>query len=260
MRIEDKLNQLKANNQKAFNVYVPFGYPTIKASRDIVLTLFDNGVDIVELGIPFSDPLADGPIIQEATSVALGGGANVDKMFDFLAQIKEKTDNPIVIMTYFNPVFAYGVTSFFKKMKKVSCSGIMVVDLPLEESQDYLEKTRDYNLEPIFFITPTTSSSRAEKIAKISRGFIYYISVKGTTGPRDLVYPVLKKNIDQLKKITETSICVGFGIHEKKQVQEINKFADGVIIGSEIVSFIAREHKSKGFLAKLGKKVRSLKG
>ena len=258
MRLDEKFKQLEQENKKAFIAYVPFGFPEINMTGDICLTLQDAGVDAIELGIPFSDPLADGPIIQKATNWALDKGANVDLFFKEFSKFKEKLKIPIVIMTYYNPILQYGLKAFLKQMNSFDINAMIIVDLPLEESQLYIEAARKYNIDNISFITPTTSDIRAKKIIKHARGFIYYVSVTGITGPRDLSYSKLSKHIKSIKKNTEVPVCVGFGIHNSKQVCMINKFSDGVIVGSEIVRFIENNYLKNNFLNKLKAHVKNI--
>lgn len=259
MTLKDKFTQLKSENKKAFIAYIPYGFPKIRYTKDLILTLQDAGVDIIELGIPFSDPLADGVIIQQATSHALAKGANIENFFSTISDLKSKLKLPLVIMTYYNPVFRYGMERFFKRMKDVEVSGIMIVDLPIEESREYIKASRDYNLETVFFVTPTTSEERAEKIVSVSKGFIYYISVTGITGPKNLPYKNLASSISNLKKNSNLPICVGFGIHTKEQVVQINNICDGVIVGSSIVKFIADNYLQKDFWEIFKQYVRALK-
>lgn len=259
MRIEEKFRQLKKENKKAFIVYVPFGFPSIGHTKDILLALQDAGADIVEVGVPFSDPIADGPIIQEATRIALEKGANTVKLFSALKELKDTLEIPLALMTYYNPVFRFGVERFFKKMKETGLAGMLTVDLAIEESKAYLQAARHSNVETIFFITPVTPFKRAQEIIKASSGFIYYISVTGITGPKDLAYGSLASHIKTLKKTTDLPICVGFGIHAKSQVEKVWKFSDGVIVGSAIVKFIQDNYRKRGFLEKLNRYVKSLK-
>ena len=258
MKVKDKFKQLKKEKRKAFIAYVPFGFPNIKLTKSICLTLEESGVDIIELGLPFSDPLADGPIIQEATSLALTKGANVDKFFNMLKQLTKTLKIPIVIMSYYNPIFRFGLDKFFKRMESTGVSALTVVDLPLQESKDYLAKARKFNLETVFFITPTTSNKRIREIAKASKGFIYYISVTGITGPKSFSYSSVKAHVQKVKKISSLSVCVGFGIHTREQVRRISAFSDGVIIGSSIVKFIENHYRKKRFLSELRKYIASL--
>ena len=258
MRLDDKFKQLRKEGRKAFIVYVPFGFPEVEITKDIILTLQEAGVDIIELGIPFSDPLADGPIIQKATSQALEKGANINNLIQELAQLQNLLKIPLVVMSYYNPIFKFGLEKFFDKMNRVGVSAITVVDLPLEESKDYIEKAREFGLDTVFFVTPTTSGGRMQRIVKQSKGFIYYISVTGITGPKNLKYISLENHVRSIKRITDVPVCVGFGIHKREQVAKINSFSDGVIVGSGIVKFIENHHQDKDFLNKLKKYIRSL--
>lgn len=259
MTIKQKFDELQKQGKKAFIAYVPFGFPTIRHTKDILFALQDAGVDIIELGIPFSDPVADGPVIQEATSIALKNGANTKNLFSTLNKIKKDIKTPLALMTYYNPVFRFGIDNFFKNMNKSGISGILTVDLPIDEASQYLKKAKKYKIETVFFITPVTPLPRAKKIIKSSGGFIYYISVTGTTGLREISYEALANHIRQLKKNTTLPICVGFGVHTKGQFTNICKFSDGAIIGSAIVKFIKENYSKRNFLDRLEKYVKSLK-
>ncbi len=257
--LKEKFSQLKKQNKKAFIAYIPFGFPTIKFTKGIILTLQKAGVDIIELGIPFSDPIADGPIIQEATSIALSRGANTTKLFALLRSLKKDIKIPIVFMTYYNPVFKFGVDKFFNNMNKAGASGILTVDLPIDESKEYLKSARKSNIKTIFFVTPVTPKLRAKAITKASGGFIYYISVTGTTGMRNISYASIAKHLKEIKKMSKLPVCIGFGIHSRKQVKEVSRISDGAIIGSAIVKFIKENHAKRNFLNKLEKYVKALK-
>lgn len=258
MRLEDKFNQLKKEGKKAFIAYVTFGFPDIKLTKDICLALQECGVDIIEFGIPFSDPLADGPIIQKATSIAIEKGANIEVFFDMLNELQSFLKIPIVIMSYYNSIFKFGLTGFFKRISQLGVSAVTVVDLPIEESEDYIKTAKKYNLDTIFFVTPITSFSRVKKIIKVSKGFIYYVSVTGITGPKDFNYASLAPHIKSIKKITDLPLCVGFGIHSREQIVKVNKFSDGVIVGSEIIKFIEKYCYKEDFLNKLKSYIGSL--
>lgn len=258
MRLNDKFSQLKQANKKAFIAYVPFGFPNPQATKEICLSLEQAGVDAIELGIPFSDPLADGPIIQRATTKALAKGADINNFFKTLKQLKQSLTVPIVIMTYYNPIFSYGLEKFFKQLKQAGASAILVVDLPLEEAKGYISQARKFAIDTVFFITPTTQAQRIKKIVSLSRGFIYYISVTGITGPKNIAYRSIAKQINKIKKISKLPVCVGFGIHSQKQVKAVNKFADGVIVGSNLVKFIENNHSKKDFLSRLKRHTKAL--
>ncbi len=258
MRLEEKFKQLKKEGRKAFIVYVPFGYPAVSATKDICIALEKGGVDAIELGIPFSDPLADGPIIQQATTKALEKGANMDNFFLQASKLKKHLKIPLVVMSYYNPIYKFGMESFFSKLKRIGISAVLTVDLPLEEASEYIKEARKSNLDTIFFITPTTSEERIKKIVKYSKGFIYYISVTGITGPKTLKFSELASHIKAIKKKTAVPVCVGFGIHTREQVKKVSAFSDGVIIGSQIVKFIEGSYKRKDFLRRLEAYARGL--
>lgn len=257
-KLKETFKKLKEKNRKAFIAYIPFGFPSIEMTAKIISVLQKNKVDIIELGIPFSDPLADGPIIQHASFEALKKGANIDKLFSMLIKEKSKIDVPIVLMSYFNPIYSYGVDKFIKTAKKAAVSAVMAVDLPCEEAAYYVSRARKSDLDTIFFVTPTTPADRIKKIASVSKGFIYYISVTGTTGPRALSYSSISKHIKMIKRVSSMPVCVGFGIHSREQVKKINSISDGAIIGSKIVQYINDNHKKKTFLKNLASFVRGL--
>ncbi len=259
MTIEEKFIQLKNEGRKAFVAYVPYGFPTIAKTKGIIIALQEAGVDIIELGIPFSDPVSDGPVIQEAASIALKNGANTTNLFVTLKKIKKDIKVPLALMTYYNPVFKFGQESFFKSMRSSGVSGILTVDLPIDEAAEYIKAAKKQKIETIFFVTPVTPVPRAKKIMQATRGFIYYISVTGTTGLREISYETLSGHIRQLKRHTALPICVGFGVHTKEQFASICKFSDGAIIGSAIVKFIKENHSKRNFLNLLKKYVKSLR-
>jgi len=258
MRLKDKFKQLKKEGRKAFIAYVPFGFPNPAATKGICLSLQRGGADIIELGIPFSDPLADGPIIQRATTKAIASGANINNFFKTLKQLKQSLTIPVVVMTYYNPVFNFGLGAFLKQLKTHGLSSALVVDLPLEEAASYIRQARRLDIDTIFFVTPTTSTERIKRIAAISRGFIYYISVTGITGPKNIAYKSISKQINSIKKMSKLPVCVGFGIHSAKQVRVVNKISDGAIVGSSIVKFIEDNYSKKGFLRRLERYTSSL--
>lgn len=259
MRLEEKFEELKKEGRKAFNVYFPFGFPELAYTPDILFALQSAGVDIIELGFPFSDSLADGPIIQRASSVSLQQKITMDTFFKTIRKIRKDIKIPIAAMSYYNPVFRYGINNFFKGLAESGISGSILVDLPLEESSQYLDYAKKYNINPILFMTPATPADRMQEIAKAARGFIYYISVTGITGPRKLNFQDIALHIKKIKKITDVPVCVGFGIHNKKQVEAISSLADGVILGSEIVKYIDKNYKKKSFLKGLEKKIKGLR-
>jgi len=250
-KITDKFRQLSADNKKAFIVYLTFGFPSVSFTRDIILALQKSPVNMIEIGIPFSDPLADGPILQETARIAISKGANTDRLFSAIGSLKRKISTPLIIMTYYNPIYRFGVDRFLKNAKSAGISGIMVVDLPIEESSYFVRKSRRLDIDTIFFVTPETQSKRIKEIVKTSRGFIYYISVTGITGPRSLSFNSIYKNIKHIKKFSKIPVCVGFGVHKRSQVRELSRISDGVIVGSALAKFIKNHYENGDFFKKL---------
>jgi len=258
MKLNDKFIQLKNEKRAAFIAYVPFGFPTVAKSKEIIIALQDAGVDIIELGLPFSDPLADGPIIQAACQEALANGANADKLFTVMNELKSRVSVPIVIMTYLNPVLQFGVEKFLSAMDKNDMRGIMLVDSPIEENKDYMLRARKHNISTVCFVTPVTPVKRIKEITDVASGFIYYISVTGTTGPRALKFDKIAKHISLVRKFSTLPVCVGFGIHSREQVKSLGEISDGAIVGSAIVRFISENHTKKDFIPLLKGYVSSL--
>jgi tryptophan synthase alpha chain len=258
-KIEERFRELKKTNKKAFIVYIPFGFPSITLTKKIIKSL-DNLdiIDVIELGIPFSDPLADGPIIQKANTHALEMGATPQALFATLDKMRDSINTPLLILSYYNPIYIFGLRKFLLRCKQVGVDGVMIVDLPVEEASDYIREARRMDLDTVFFITPTTQIKRAKKILSVSRGFVYYISVTGITGPKKIFIKPLLDHIKKIKRLTSLPLCVGFGIHTKAQVKAITKVGDGVIVGSTIVRFIDRFYKEKDFLEKLASYIKTL--
>jgi len=262
-RIENKFKLLKSQNKKAFIAYITAGDPNLRVTEELVLAFEKSGVDIVELGIPFSDPLADGPTIQAASERALKNHVTLKKIFDLVARIRRKSDIPLALMTYYNPIFHYGEDKFLKAAQAVGVDGIIIPDLPVEESRAFCVSVRKVHLASVFFVAPTTTNNRLPRIARASTGFIYYVSVTGVTGARKEVSTHIKNHIRVVKKISDKPVCVGFGISNKEQIRQIGSMADGVIVGSAIIQQI-QKNVGKKYLVKnvstfVGGLVKSLK-
>ncbi len=247
-RIKEKFCELKKKKRKAFIIFVPFGFPTIGLFEKIIKILDNTGIDFIEVGLPFSDPLADGVIIQQANQQALKEGATTKRLFSSLNKLKKHLETPIIILTYYNPVYVFGVRKFLEACYRSGVSGVMIVDLPIEEASSYIKEAKRYNLETVFFITPTTKLERIKRIISLSQGFIYYISVTGITGPKKITLSELFSQLKRIRRLRgDINICVGFGIHKKSQAQEIIKESDGVIIGSAVVRYIKNNYFKKNF-------------
>lgn len=258
-RIEKKFSQLKKSNQKAFIVFITAGYPNLNLTYKLILEFSRIGVDIVELGVPFSDPIADGPVIQESSQVALDNQINLNDIFSLVKRVRKYTDIPICLMTYYNPIFCFGEERFMNRATAVGVDGVIIPDLPPEEAVSLIKLARKANLDTIFFISPTTTLSRIKFIAKVSRGFIYYVSLTGVTGPRQNLAKDLVTNLKRIKQIISKPVCVGFGVSSSKQIKQIYNLADGVIVGSVIIKKIKENLNKKDLIKILGRFVAKLK-
>lgn len=258
-RIDRKFQELKKENKKAFIAYITAGDPSLDTTKRIVLTLEDAGVDIIELGIPFSDPLADGPVIQAASHRALQNKVTLKKIFTMAGILRKATDIPIAFMTYYNPVLRYGVEKFIRSCKHNGVDGVMIPDLPYEEARDLIRCAKREGIAAIFLAAPTSTRKRIRNIVKNSTGFIYYVSLTGVTGARRNLPSEVASNVRMIKSITKKPVAVGFGISTPRQARDIARIADGVIIGSAIVKEIAdNAGNNKNMLSKISSFSKSL--
>jgi tryptophan synthase alpha chain len=242
-RIDKKFKALKKYGSKAFIAYITAGDPDLSATEDIVLALESSGADIIELGIPFSDPMADGPTIQAASYRALQNKVNLKKIFKMVAHLRKITDIPLVFMTYYNPVFKYGLTPFFRSCAACGVDGVIIPDLPYEEAKELIALGKKHGVATIFLAAPTSTRERIKHIAKVSTGFIYYVSLTGVTGARSKLPPEVIANVKAIKKLTDKPVAVGFGISNPGQAKDIAKVSDGIIIGSAIVRIIGEKKR-----------------
>tara|TARA_Y100000589_G_scaffold210326_1_gene198413 strand:- start:5 stop:847 length:843 start_codon:yes stop_codon:yes gene_type:complete len=250
--INNKFSELRTKKRLALMPFLMAGDPSLDLTSEILLTLQDQGADLIELGIPYSDPLADGPIIQLAASRALSGGVTPLKVLSLLMNIKEKLEIPIILFTYFNPLLKFGFKNFCEKAANAGVSGLIIPDLPLEETTEFSEIAKQYYLDLILLVAPTTPFQRMRNISEKSRGFTYLVSVTGVTGERNNLENRVENLITELKNISTNPIAVGFGISSPKHVQKVKKWgADGVIIGSAFVKRIYESDK-KNILNEVG--------
>ncbi len=257
-RIEKKFKELKKRGGKAFIAFITAGYPSLNVTEKLILELERSGTDIIELGVPFSDPMADGPVIQEASREALKKNTRLVDILKSVKRIRSKTDIPIALMTYYNPVFSLGDDRFLKIARDSGVDGVIIPDLPADEGRNFIHKANKAGLNSICFISPTTSAGRIKVITSLAKGFIYYVSLKGVTGARKRLPSDLKQNIARIKKITDKPICVGFGVSGRKQVKEAALVADGVIVGSAIVAKIKENINNPLLVRRVGEFVRRI--
>lgn len=232
-------------NGKAFIGFVTGGDPSLAKSAEYILEMIRGGADLVEIGIPFSDPMAEGPVIQEASIRALAAGATVDKLFDLVATVRKKTEVPLVFMTYLNPVFNYGYPRFFSRCADLGVDGIIIPDLPYEEKGELVEIAAGFGVDVISLIAPT-SEQRIKQIAQEASGFIYVVSSMGVTGMRSEIKTDLSAILEVVKGSSPLPNAVGFGINTPQQAKEIARIADGVIVGSAIVKIIENHGENAG--------------
>jgi len=258
-RIERKFKELKEHKQKAFLTFITAGYPNLSITKKLIFEFTKIGVDIIELGVPFSDPMADGPIIQEASQKALENKINLNKILDLVKKVRKRTDIPICLMTYYNPIFCFGEERFAKLAACCGVDGVIIPDLPPEEGKSFIKLANKYKLDLICFISPTTSRERIKYVSSISKGFIYYVTFTGVTGPRQTLPSDLAHHLEIIKKITKKPVCVGFGVSGHQQVKQIYKIADGVIVGSAIIKKIKDNIGKPDLIKKVSNFILSLK-
>ncbi|MCR5417948.1 MAG: tryptophan synthase subunit alpha [Lachnospiraceae bacterium] len=228
---------------KCFIPFITAGDPDLDHTVEYVLAMAEAGADIIEIGIPFSDPTAEGPVIQEASLRALEAGFKMENLFDAVRRIREKTDIPLIFMTYINPVFHYGYDAFFQTCKELKVEGFISPDVPFEEKREVAEVARKYGVDVISLISPT-SEDRIEQIARDAEGYIYVVSSMGVTGERSSFSSNLKETIETIRKYTDLPCAVGFGISTPQQAKDMSSISDGAIVGSAIVKIVARDGKN----------------
>ena len=237
-RIERTFRDLKQKKEKALVVYLTGGDPDLQTTRGLILALEEAGVDVIEIGVPFSDPTADGPVIQAASQRALHRGVTLSGILDMIESLRAVSEIPIVLFGYYNPIFSYGNERFAARAKRAGVDGILVVDLPPEESHELRQHTDITGLDFISLIAPTTSDNRIARIAKNATGFLYYISITGVTGTAQPLMQNIKVDVERIRKISALPLVIGFGISTPAQAAEISSYADGVVIGSAFVRLI----------------------
>lgn len=259
-RIDACFARLGNAGKKGFVVYIGAGDPNLDATRNLALAFDSAGVDILELGVPFSDPLADGMVNQLAAQRGLDSGATPPRVLKAVAAIRRKSEIPIVLYIYFNLIHAVGLERFIRNAANAGVDGLLVLDLPPEESDNYEALMRKAGLRHIYLVAPTTPEDRMELIVKRGSGFIYYISREGVTGMQKQVASNLASQVARIRAHTKLPIAVGFGISTPEQAKRVAREADAVVVGSAVVNQIAKNGKSKGLVKRVAKFVHSLAG
>jgi len=251
--ISKTFEKLRQNNKKALMPYLTAGYPDEKTFIKLLKEIINAGADMVEIGIPFSDPLADGKTIQSSSQIALQNGTNLDGIFRQLGEFENRYKVPLIIMSYYNPVLQYGISKFLKKSKTTGGFGLLIPDMIPDEGKTIEKKCFDAGIDLIYLLAPTSSVQRRRLILKRSRGFIYLVSVAGVTGARKNLPDNLNRWIVQAKKESELPVCVGFGISDLPQAKSVARVADGVIIGSAIIDIIKKSSDSRRAVSNVGR-------
>jgi len=244
------------DKSKKLVTYVMGGDPTIEESLQTLKTLADNGADIIELGMPFSDPMADGKTIQAAAKRVLANNTNLDDVLNLLAEFrKTHTHTPVILMGYLNPVLYYGLDKFFAKAQNVGVDGLLIVDLPLEESAELEAHSDKFDIPLIRLVAPTTKGERLKSILSKAKGFVYIISIAGVTGTKEIEFDNVKQQVAQVRKLSDIPIAVGFGIKTPTQAAQAAELADYVVIGSAIIDKMSDNQRLQEFVKEVKKSV-----
>lgn len=260
-RIRACLQNLKQLNKKAVIPFITAGDPQLDSTVPLLHQLVESGADIIELGIPFSDPMADGPVIQLADERALANGVTTRHVLDMVSEFRQKDQiTPIVLMGYLNPIEVFGYEQFAQEAAKAGVDGIIIVDMPPEAAQKPVALLDEVGIDCIFLIAPTTSEQRIGKIASFGRGYLYYVSLKGVTGSGNLDVEEVNQRLETIRKITDLPVAVGFGIKDAETARLIGQNADGVVVGSALVNVIAQNQNNAGeMIRQAGEFIQSLR-
>ncbi|OAG28096.1 tryptophan synthase subunit alpha [Thermodesulfatator autotrophicus] len=259
--VEKAIREANKRGEAALIPFIEGGDPDFAATEDLLWALAEAGADVIELGFPFSDPLADGPIIQEAAQRALRHQPTIDQFLDLIARLRQEGFKvPVVIMGYLNPFFRYGLEAFAQNSHQSGLDGAIIPDLPLEEAKPWLKIARKHRLASILLAAPTTPSERLERIARSSTGFLYYVSITGITGTKEALPEELALKLDLAREVSPVPVAVGFGISKPEQVKALSPHADAIVVGSAIVKLIAEHEGEKSKLPEIvGRFVKELK-
>ena len=244
--MSERIKKIFDKKNKKLVTFTTGGDPDLETSFEILKTIINNNIDIIEIGMPFSDPMADGPTIQESSVRSINSGTKIGDIFEIVKKIRKFNDQvPIILMGYYNSIFHFGVDNFTSKCQSVGVDGLIIVDLQPEEDSDLYIKAKEKNIDLIRLITPTTDEKRLTTILQNASGFLYYVTVTGITGQESANLKELKESISSVKLVTNLPIVAGFGIKNRNDVENISSFTDGVVVGSSIVNIIKNNIKNK---------------
>ncbi len=257
--ISATLNALKERGKKALVTFITAGDPNLATSEQIVHALIESGVDLIELGFPFSDPMADGPTIQLASERALESGTTLRGVLDMVARIRQHSNVPILLMGYYNPVFCYGLEAFARDAASAGVDGLLLVDLPPEEAEELHPWLRAAGIDLITLLAPTSDAARSARLASAGEGFLYYVSMTGVTGSKQVDAGAIAAAVHDLKEQSPVPVAVGFGVSTPDDARAVARIADAVVVGSALVKLIAEFSGSPGLLDEVRGFVRQLK-
>jgi tryptophan synthase alpha chain len=258
-RIRERFAALSARGERALVVYVTAGHPSIPLCRQVLAAVAEGGADLLELGIPFSDPMADGPTIQRSSQRALEAGTTMEGVFSLAREFRRISSIPLVLFTYYNPVFVYGGEKFAQRAASEGVDGVLVVDLPPEEAGELTPHLRRHGLDFIHLVTPTTGPERLASIARCATGFLYYITVTGVTGARESLERDVGPALQRIRAVSPVPVCAGFGISSPDHVREVCRYADGVVVGSALIDLVEHSAQSPNMFCHVRDFVANLK-
>jgi tryptophan synthase alpha chain len=245
-RLAETFARLRSARSPGLVTYVTAGDPDLSRSREVLLALARAGADVLEVGVPFSDPIADGPVIQRASERALAAGSHLEASLDLVKSVRAQIAAPLVLFTYVNPVLRLGSDDFVRRAADAGIDGVLLLDLPIEEAEPMRQALDARGIDLIFLVSPTTTDDRLREAARLGRGFLYVISRLGVTGPRDAVAVTAKPLVDRIRAVTPMPIALGFGVSRPEHVKDITAFADAAVVGSAIVQEIAKASGNGG--------------
>lgn len=257
-RITESFKRLKSENRKGFIPFVTAGDPDLATTEKLLLMLSDAGASVIELGVPFSDPMADGAVIQRASERALKNDFGIAEILESVRRVRAKTDTPIILFSYFNPLLQYGLEKLCKDAKNAGADGFLVTDLVPEEAAEFSQMLRANDLDMIFLVAPTSHDERLKMVAEKAGGFIYAVSRAGVTGTREKTSDAAEILVERVRRFSDLPVAVGFGISTAEQVSETWRYADAAVVGSAIVAEIERQNGSPEIIANVGEFVRKL--
>ena len=258
-RIQTTFKKLQAKGEKALIPYIMAGDPSLSETESLVLALEQAGADLIELGVPFSDPIADGPVIQKAAERALRSGTSLRAVLSTVKALRTKTQIPLILMTYYNTIMAMGEATFCQEAVEAGVDGVIVPDMPPEEAGTLWKASKADGPLLIFLLAPTSTSTRTTEVINRTRGFIYYVSLTGITGAKLVDLDNVRQNVEKIRKASKKPIAVGFGISTPEDAKGIAEFADGIIVGSAIVKHIANQDHASNLAQHIGQFAKSLK-